>query len=451
MSWNVFLDSALRSYGKKYQTQVENFMLDLIVRNANLPDGTRAADIAVVDGRIKEVASTIKAEAAKEIDAGGYLVSPPFVDSHFHMDSALSLGQPRLNKSGTLLEGISLWGELKPTLTVSAIKKRALEACQWAIARGTLHIRSHVDICDDRLLAVEALLEVQQEIKPYLDLQLVAFPQDGFLRYPRSRENLLKAMDMGVDVVGGIPHFERSMAEGAASIKELCEIAAERGLMVDMHCDETDDPMSRHIETLVYETQRLSLQGRVAGSHLTSMHSMDNYYVSKLIPLINEAGVHAIANPLINITLQGRHDSYPKRRGMTRVKELLEAGVNVAFGHDCVMDPWYSLGSHDMLEVAHMGLHVGQLTGIDQMTQAFAAVTSNAAQALALEGYGIEPGCYADLVVLQARNPIEALRLRPARLYVLRRGKVIAETPPVYSHVKIEKLDGQIDFCRAVG
>ena len=236
--------------------------------------------------------------------------------------------------------------------------------------------------------------------------------------------------------------------KGAASIRELCEIAAGRGLMVDMHCDETDDPMSRHIETLVHETQRLGLQGRVCGSHLTSMHSMENYYVSKLIPLMFEAGVHAIANPLINITLQGRHDTYPKRRGMTRVKELLEANVNVAFGHDCVMDPWYSLGSHDMLEVAHMGLHVGQMTSIKQMHQAFAAVTSNAAKALALENYGVEPGCYADLVVLQATNPIEALRLRPARLYVIRRGKVIAETPAVYSRVKIEGHQSEIDFCR---
>ncbi len=423
-------------------------MLGLIIRNANLADGRKAVDIAVAGGRIREVAPAIQAEAAKEIDAAGYLVCPPFVDSHFHMDSALSLGRPRLNESGTLLEGIALWGELKPTLTVDAIKTSALEVCQWAIARGTLHIRSHVDVCDDRLLAVQALLEVQKEIEPYLDLQLVAFPQDGFLRCSRARENLLRALDMGVNVVGGIPHFEGTMAAGATSVRELCEIAAERGLMVDMHCDETDDPLSRHIATLAYETQRLGLQGRVCGSHLTSMHSMDNDYVSRLMPVIRAAGIHVIANPLINITLQGRQDTYPKRRGMTRVKELLEANINVAFGHDCVMDPWYSLGSHDMLEVAHMGLHVGQLTSIKQMNQAYAAVTSNAAKALALEGYGLEPGCHADLVVLQATNPIEALRLRPARLYVIRRGKVIAKTPAVYSHVKIKGHESQIDFCR---
>jgi cytosine deaminase len=362
------------------------------------------------------------------------------------MDSTLSLGRPRLNESGTLLEGIQLWSELKPHLTVEAIKARALEFCRWAIARGSLAVRSHVDICDDELLAVEALLEVKQEIAPFLDLQLVAFPQDGFLRYPQARENLLRALDKGVDVVGGIPHFERTMAEGAQSVKELCEIAAERGLPVDMHCDETDDPLSRHVESLAYETQRLSLRGRVTGSHLTSMHSMDNYYVSKLMPLMRESGLHVVANPLINITLQGRHDSYPKRRGMTRVKELIAAGINVAMGHDCVMDPWYSLGSHDMLEVAHMGLHVGQMTGTAEMLSCFDAVTRNAAKVMGLEGYGLEPGCHADLVVLQASDPIEALRLKPARLYVVRRGRLIAETPPVMATLYTQQAPEIVDF-----
>jgi cytosine deaminase len=423
-------------------------MLDLLVRGANLPDGRTAQDIAVKDGQIVEVAPAIKAQAAREIDASGRLVTSPFVDSHFHMDSTLSLGQPRMNESGTLLEGIRLWSELKPHLTVKVIKERAHEFCRWAMARGSLAVRSHVDVGDDRLLAVDALLEVKREVAPWLDLQLVAFPQDGFLRYPKSRENLLRALDKGVDVVGGIPHFERSTAEGAASVKALCEIAAERGLLVDLHCDETDDPYSRHVETLAHETERLGMQGRVTGSHLTSMHSMDNYYVSKLSPLMHEAGLHAIANPLINITIQGRHDTYPKRRGMTRVKELMAAGINVAMGHDCVMDPWYSLGSHDMLEVAHMGLHVGQMTGMAEMRQCFDAVTINAAKVMQLEGYGLSPGCHADFVVLQAANPVEALRLRPARLQVVRRGKVIAETPAVTTTLLNAKTPQMVDFTR---
>ena len=422
-------------------------MLDLIVRDATLPDGASGQDIAVKDGLIAEVAPGIEAEAAQTIDAAGHLVTPPFVDSHFHMDATLSLGLPRLNESGTLLEGIALWGELKPHLTVEALKERALALCRWSIAKGTLAIRSHVDICDDRLLAVEALLEVRETVKGHIDLQLVAFPQDGYLRSPNAKANLERALDKGVDIVGGIPHFERTMTEGAESVRLLCAVAAERGLRVDMHCDETDDPNSRHIESLAYETQRLGLQGRVTGSHLTSMHSMDNYYVSKLLPLMAEAGVHAVANPLINITIQGRHDSYPKRRGMTRVKELLAQGINVSFGHDCVMDPWYPLGSHDMIEVAHMGLHVAQMTGVEEQKACFAAVTTSGAKTLGLEGYGLSPGCKADMVILQAGDVLEALRLRPARLAVIRRGKVIAETPAVRSQLKVLGNAG-IDFMK---
>jgi cytosine deaminase len=421
-------------------------MLDLIIRNGNLSDGRIGFDIAVKGGVVIDVSVNIKAKAKRDIDATGRLVSPPFVDSHFHMDTTLTYGQPRLNESGTLLEGIALWGELKPHITVENIKARAMQFCRWAIAQGTLSIRSHVDVSDDRLLAVNALLEVREEIKPYIDLQLVAFPQDGYYRYPGSVANLERALDLGVDVVGGIPHFERTMAEGAASVKALCELAAERGLDVDMHCDETDDPLSRHIETLVFHTQRLGLQDRVTGSHLTSMHSMDNYYVSKLLPLMAEAQVHVVANPLMNITLQGRHDTYPKRRGMTRVKELLEAGINVAFGHDGLMDPWYSLGSHDMVDVAHMGLHVGQMTGIKQMRRIFDTITYNGAKVLGLEGYGLEPGCKGDMVILQARTPQEALRLRPARLFVVRRGEVIAETPPVTSRLKLGNRTAEVDF-----
>lgn len=421
-------------------------MLDLLIRGASLPDGRRGVDIAVADGRIVEVAPAIEGNAAREIEAAGCLATPPFVDSHFHMDAALTYGQPRVNRSGTLLEGIALWGELKPHLTVEAIKKRAQKLCHWAIARGTLAIRSHVDISDRRLLAVQALLEIREQFKPFLDLQLVAFPQDGYLRCENSPETLKRALEMGVDVVGGIPHFERTMEEGAASVKTLCELAAHRGLPVDMHCDESDDPLSRHIETLAFHTRRLGLEGRVTGSHLTSMHSMENYYVSKLLPLISEAGVHAVANPLINITLQGRHDTYPRRRGMTRVPELLAAGVNVSFGHDCVLDPWYSFGSHDMLEVAHMGLHVAQMTGVSQMQQMFAAVTTNGAKTLGLEDYGLEPGCRADLVILQAGDVHEALRLKPIRLYVIRRGQVISQTTPSVAQLNLDGSALEVDF-----
>ena len=433
-------------------------MLDLIVRNARLartsPNGRLGSDLSSAghpaaqsgplpdigckDGKIVAVAPALAAEAVEEIDAQGFLVTPPFVDSHFHLDSTLSYGRPQVNQSGTLLEGISLWGDLKPELTAEDVKQRAHALCRWAIAKGNLAIRSHVDICDPSLLAVEALLEVRAEIKPYLDLQLVAFPQDGFLRRPESKELLIRALDKGVDVVGGIPHFERTMAEGAESVRQLCELAADRGLLVDLHCDESDDPHSRHIESLVYQTQRLGLQGQVAGSHLTSMHSMDNYYVSKLLALMVEADLKVVANPLINITLQGRHDSYPKRRGMTRVKEQLAAGLTVAFGHDCVMDPWYPLGSHDMLEVAHMALHVGQLTGVDEMRACFAAVTQAGAETLMLRNYGLVVGCNADLVVLKAN-----------RLFVVRRGRLLAKSRPQTSDLTLGKQQWEVSFLAA--
>ena len=403
----------------------------MLIKNATLPDGRSGIDLLVREGRIAALGPKLAApEGVQVIEAAGQLLSPPFVDAHFHMDATLSVGLPRVNESGTLLEGIALWGELKPQLTQQALVERALQYCDWAVAKGLLAIRSHVDVCDERLLAVEALLHVRERVKPYLDLQLVAFPQDGLLRAPNALANLKRALDLGVDVVGGIPHFERSMADGAQSVKLLCELAAERGLRVDMHCDESDDPLSRHVETLAFHTQRLGLQGRVTGSHLTSMHSMDNYYVSKLLPLMREAGLHAVANPLINITLQGRHDSYPKRRGMTRVPELLAAGINVGFGHDCVMDPWYSLGSGDMLEVAAMGLHVAQMTSQTQMRQCFDAVTSNSARILGLADYGLEVGKAADFVLLQAGDAIEAIRLRATRLLVVRRGQVLACSAP---------------------
>lgn len=410
-------------------------MIDLLIQNATLPDGRTNMSVAVCDGKIAEVAVDLNAPAHQVIDAEGQLLSPPFVDAHFHMDATLSYGLPRVNQSGTLLEGIALWGELKPLLTQEALIERAMTYCDWAVAKGLLAIRSHVDVCDPRLLAVEALLEVKRRVAPYIDLQLVAFPQDGVLRGTQGPEqhmnNLKRALDKGVDVVGGIPHFERTSEQGALSVKLLCELAAERGLRVDMHCDESDDPLSRHVETLAFETQRLGLHGRVTGSHLTSMHSMDNYYVSKLIPLMAEAQLQVVANPLINITLQGRHDTYPKRRGMTRVPELLGAGINVAFGHDCVMDPWYSLGSGDMLEVAHMGLHVAQMTSQSAMRQCFDAVTVNPARILGLQGYGLEVGCDASFVLLQARDPVEAIRLRANRLKVWKKGTLIAETAPI--------------------
>jgi cytosine deaminase len=403
-------------------------MFDLLVKGGTLPDGS-VMDIAINGDRIADIAPVIEGEAAEVIDASGDLVSAPFCDPHFHLDATLSYGLPRVNASGTLLEGISLWGELRDIATVDEMVERALTYCDWAASMGLLAIRSHVDTTPDHLNTATAMLEVREKVKDYIDLQLVAFPQDGLYRAPNGRENLIRALDMGIEIVGGIPHFERTMQAGADSLTDLCQIAADRGLRVDIHCDETDDPLSRHIETLAFETQRLGLQGRVAGSHLTSMHSMDNYYVSKLLPLIAEAEIAAIPNPLINIVLQGRHDTYPKRRGLTRVKEMQAAGITVGWGQDCVLDPWYSLGTADMLDVAFMGMHVAQMTHPAEMARCFTMVTETTAQIMGLSDFGLRKGALASLVVLDAAGPVDALRLRPARLAVVSKGKVISRSP----------------------
>ena len=399
--------------------------LDLILRDAILPSGD-VIDIAVRGSQIIAAEPGIEADAAQVFEYPGCLVSAPFVDPHFHLDATLSRGLPRVNSSGTLLEGISIWGELKPLLTHEAVKSRALRYCDWAVSMGLLAIRTHVDICDDRLVAFRALKEVQEEVAPYIRLQIVAFPQDGLYRRHGARENLIRALELGADAVGGIPHFELTSDEGLRSVSDLCELAAERGLPVDMHCDETDDPQSRHVEQLAFETRRLGLEGRVTGSHLTSMHSMDNYYASKLLPIIAESGVSVISNPLVNAVVQGRHDTYPKRRGLTRVPEMIKQGILVGWGQDCVLDPWYPLGSAEMLDAAFMGIHMAHMTSERDMRKSFEMVTTDNAMIMGLGDFGVEKGKTASFVVLDAADPIEAIRLRPDRLLVVSNGKVVA-------------------------
>jgi cytosine deaminase len=401
----------------------------LTILNAALPDGRTGVDVVCRDGVIAAVGEGAgNGQTGERIQADGALLCAAFADCHFHMDATLSLGRPRMNRSGTLLEGIQLWGELKAVQTADEIVARALDYCDAAVAQGILAIRSHVDVCDT-LTGVEALLEVRERVAPYLDLQLVAFPQDGLFRSAGAENNLLEALDRGVDVVGGIPHFERTMAEGAASVERLCAIAAERGLPVDMHCDETDDPASRHVETLALHALRRGLSD-VTASHLTSMHSMDNYYVSKLIPLMAEAGLKVVANPPVNSMIQGRHDGYPKRRGLTRVPELQAAGLTVAFGQDCMMDPWHGLGSADMLDVAHTGAHMLHFSSPAQVAACFEAVTVSARRVMGLPDAGVAEGAPADLALVDAADPVEAVRRRPVRRAVIRRGAVVAETAP---------------------
>jgi len=423
-----------------------NMMLDLLVRGGTLADGHTDIDIAVQDGRIVEMRPAIAASAAREIDASGHLVSAPFVDAHFHLDATLALGfEGRHNESGTLAEGIRIWNAIRGAIPADDFRRRALTYCDLAVSQGLLAIRSHVDVTDPKLTAVEVLLDVKRAVAPYLDLQLVAFPQMGYFAAPDTAGNLKRALDMGVDVVGGIPHLEPTMELGRQSVTALLTIAAERGLLADLHCDENDDPMSRYVEQLAYETKRLGLQGRAAGSHLTSMHSMDNFYAARLITMMADADVPVIANPLANMFLQGRFDTYPKRRGLTRIPELMAAGCTVAAGHDSMLDPWYPLGRADMLDVAFMTVHAAHLSSHAGMRDCFRLVTELAAKIMGLEGYGLAVGNPADMVVLQAADLVEAIRLRPARLAVIRRGKVIAETARVTSRLALPGRPATVD------
>lgn len=425
-------------------------VLSLIVRNATLPDGRTGIDIGIDGDKIAVVEPSLTATAEREIDAAGRLVTPPFVDAHFHIDATLSLGlNGEYNESGTLAEGIALWGRMRDAFDAEAFYRRAMRYCDLAIAQGLLVIRSHVDITDETLVAAEAIAQVKRDIAPWLDLQLVAFPQMGYFCRPDMDTTLRRVVELGFEVIGGIPHLEPTYALGQDSIRILCEFAAEQGLRVDMHCDENDDPNSRLIQDLTYACKRLGMAGRVTGSHLTSMHSMDNFFAARLITQMADAGVCVAANPLANMHLQGRFDTYPKRRGMTRVPELIAAGCKVALGQDSTLDPWYPLGRADMLDVAHMGAHAGHMSGRQGMRDCFDAVTSTAAEVVGVEGYGLAPGCNADLVVLQASDPADAIRLQPPRLHVIRRGQEIATTAPQVTTLSLSNRRVELDLARA--
>ncbi len=411
---------------------------DLIIRHARLHRFDRFVDIAVKDGRFVKVASELSSDTAqREIAAAGNLVLPPFIDAHVHLDAVLTVGQPRYNTTGTLLEGIQIWSERKPSLTREDVKQRALEEIRWEVAQGTLHIRSHVDVCDPELTALRALLEVREEVRDICDLQLVAFPQDGILSFPNGRELMRKAMELGCDVVGGIPHYEWTRDMGVEDVHYAFALAKEFNRAIDCHCDETDDPLSRFTEVMAADTLQQGWQGRVTASHCTAMHSYDNAYAFKLIRLLAHAQVNVVANPFDNVVLQGRFDTYPKRRGITRVKELLASGVNVALGHDSIMDPWFPLGRGDMLAAAQLALFLCHMSGYEEMQNVLDLITTNAAKVLGiLDSYGIEEGKPANFLILDAPSAFEALRLVPARLHVFKEGREVAHTLPQKSMLK---------------
>lgn len=403
-------------------------MFDLILRGARLNDDL--VDVAVAGGRIERVATTIEGRAERKIDAEGRLVSPPFIESHVHLDTTLTAGDPRWNESGTLFEGIQIWSERKKSLDREDVMERATKLLRWQAAQGVLNVRTHVDTTDPELTGLKAMLEVKESVRDWIEVQIVAFPQEGILSYPKGSELMEEALRLGADVVGGIPHYEHTREMGAESVKESFRLAEKYDKPIDIHCDETDDPESRFLEVVAAEAIRTGMGERVTASHTTAFGSYDNAYAFKLMGFLVKAGIHFVANPLINITLQGRYDSYPKRRGVTRVKELWRNGLNISLGYDDVMDPWYPLGTGGMLQPAHMAVHACHMTSREEVTACFDMVTQNAARTLGLSEYGVAEGNPASFVLVDAPDKWEAMRRLAATTLVVKDGRVISETTP---------------------
>ncbi|HBQ96745.1 MAG TPA: cytosine deaminase [Sulfobacillus sp.] len=417
-----------------------------VIRNAKLT-GARSVDIAIKDDRIADIADNIAETGIEEIDAHGQLVTVPLVDAHIHLDATLTVPERTTNHSGTLLEGIQRWSEIKPDLTVEDVKTRAREAILWEVAHGTLQIRSHVDICDEKLTALHALRELKDEMAELVDLQLVAFPQEGVLCYPHGQELMETALHEGADIVGGIPHYEWTREDGIRELEYVFELAHREGRMIDVHCDETDDPESRFVETMARLTKVYEWEGRVSASHTTAMHSYNPAYGFKLRRILRQSDMAIIANPLTNVVLQGRFDDFPKRRGMAPIKELDAYGIPVALGFDCIMDPWYPLGTGNLLQAAWMALHLGHMTGAQERERVFRMATVNG-QSVFYPGQpnDLVAGRPADLVIWDAPSAIEALRLLPVAQTVMRHGHIVAQAEPSRHQVYYQGQNLTVNF-----
>ncbi len=396
------------------------------------------SDIAITKGKIVAIEASIDAPAKRIIDIPGLLISPPFVESHIHLDSALIDGGRCENQSGTLFEGIENWRKIKAGLSVDAVIERAIETLKLQASHGILHVRTHADVSEEKFIALKALLKVREIVRPWMNVQVVAFPQDGIFSSPDQPKRFEQAMKLGVDVVGGIPHYEMTREDGVNSIHLIFELAKKYKRMIDVHCDEVDDPQSRFLEVMAACAIRQGNGELVTASHTTAFGSYENGYANKLMGFLKRSKINFVANPLINIVLQGRGDTYPKRRGLTRVKELWQAGLNVSLGYDCIMDPWYALGTGSMLDAAHMAVHCCQMMGKEEIAACYNMVTWNAAKTLCLKDYGIAVGNAANLVVLDAKNRFDAIRTRSAAWYVVSKGNVIVENSPAVTNVKID-------------
>jgi len=403
----------------------------LLLRRCRLVGRAELVDVAIADQKITAIGPNLPMKGRSELAVNGRLVSSPFVESHIHLDSALTAGEPRWNQSGTLFEGIDIWRDRKASLTIDDVKKRAIETLKQQASQGVLFVRSHADVSERSLVALRGLLEVREAVKDWMTLQVVAFPQDGLYGHERNEALMEEALQLGADVIGGIPHYELTREDGVRSVHKIFELAQKYSRLIDIHCDETDDPQSRFLEVMAAACIRSGLGREVTASHTTAFGSYNDAYALKLMGILRRSQMNFIANPLINITLQGRTDTYPKRRGVTRVKELWQNGLNVSLGHDCIQDPWYSLGTGNLLAVADMAVHVCQMTGLSEMEACFDMVTTGGAKTLNLkDSYGLAEGRPANLLVLEAQSRYEAILKRATVRQVISRGRVLVETTP---------------------
>ncbi len=395
------------------------------------PERAEQVDLGIQGGKIVAIAPHLSETGQQELNCAGKLISPPFVESHIHLDSALTAGEPRFNQSGTLFEGIKIWEERKQHLTLEDVKQRSIETLKLQAQQGVLWVRTHADVSEANLIALQGLLEVREQVKDWITVQVVAFPQDGIYSNPNNPILLEKALELGADAVGGIPHYEWTREDGVKSIELIFKLAQKYNCLIDIHCDEIDDDQSRFLEVVAAQAIRTGLGAKVTASHTTAFGSYNNAYAFKLMGLLQRSQINFIANPLINITLQGRTDTYPKRRGITRVKELWQQGLNVSLGHDCVQDPWYSLGTGNPLDVAYMAVHCCQMTGIAEVEACYNMVTWNGAKTLSVaDNYGVEVGKWANLIVLNADSCYDAIRKRATVESVFQKGKLLAQTQP---------------------
>ncbi|MBL0608579.1 cytosine deaminase [Aeromonas caviae] len=421
----------------------------MLIRNVRLAGREGMWQILCQGGVIRAIEPmSTQLLSARELDGEQGLVIPPFIEPHIHLDTTQTAGEPSWNLSGTLFEGIERWAERKALLTHEDVKQRAIQTLKWQIANGIQFVRTHVDVSDPNLVALKAMLEVREEMKEWVELQIVAFPQEGILSYPNGMALLEEALKLGADVIGAIPHFEFTREYGVESLHYVFDLAEKYQVLVDVHCDEIDDEQSRFIETLATLAYERGIGHRVTASHTTAMHSYNGAYASRLFRLLKMADINFVANPLVNIHLQGRFDSYPKRRGITRVKEMLEANINVCFGHDDVFDPWYPMGTANMLQVLHMGLHVCQIMGYEQINDSLKLISCHSARTLNVQDrYGIEVGKPANLLILPAENGFDAVRRQVPVCYSIRHGRVIADTRPAETTLHLVNPE-RVDFRR---